>query len=385
MKVKQALSSDIEAIMNIVNLAKNYFKKAGIDQWQNGYPNHESIQKDIDQGHLYVLKDDEKVVALAAIIFEPDPFYDVIEEGAWRSHGAYGVIHRVAVDPSYKGKNLAASFFDYAKEEAIVRHIPALRVDTHEDNLSMQRCIVKQGFMYRGIVYVDQHAKRYAYDYLIDFKDFLNHEKKQLYMNEVMAKVDEAYHHHPCFPPYDRLFYGLECSSYDDLKVVIMGQDPYHEENQAMGLAFSVCEGTPLPPSLVNIYKELNDDLGIDNGKHGDLTPWAKQGVLLMNDVLSVEKGKAHSHKDFGWQTFTQHLISFLNCHEQPLVFILWGNYAKKHARLIDQDKHCILSSAHPSPLSCYRGFFGSKPFSKTNDFLREHHRPTIDWRIGNQ
>lgn len=382
MEVCLASMADLKAIMEVIDLAKSYFKEAGIDQWQQGYPNQGSIAKDIEEKHLYVLKDEGTILALAAIIFEADPCYEIIEAGSWSSDEAYGVIHRVAVHPLKKGQGLAKYFFDFAKQEAVRRNIHYLRIDTHEDNLSMQRCILKQGFSYRGVVYVEYHAKRLAYDYAIDFIDFLNYEKKQPYMIELMDKVNQAYQTTTCFPPYDCIFYFLECTHYQDVKVVILGQDPYHEPGQAMGLAFSVPEGTRLPPSLINIYKELKDDLGIDNGSHGNLTLWAKQGVLLLNDVLTVASGKAHSHKDFGWQQFTDHLMAFLNERKQPMVFILWGNHAQKKARVIDSNKHCILTSAHPSPLSSYRGFFGSKPFSKTNQFLIEHAMTPIQWRI---
>ena len=151
---------------------------------------------------------------------------------------------------------------------------------------------------------------------------------------------------------------------------MILGQDPYHEENQAQGLAFSVPKDVRIPPSLVNIYKELKNDLNIDIASHGDLSSWASQGVLLMNTVLTVRAHEANSHRNKGWEIFTDHVIEFLNQREKPLVFILWGKQAIDKEKMIDTSKHCIIKSVHPSPLSAYRGFFGSCPFSKANDFL---------------
>ena len=169
---------------------------------------------------------------------------------------------------------------------------------------------------------------------------------------------------------------------YEDIKVVIIGQDPYHELHQANGLAFSVNKGVRIPPSLVNIYKEAHNDVGIDIPNHGDLTAWAKQGVLLLNTVLTVEKGCANSHKGKGWEIFTDHIIEEMNKREKPVVFILWGRQAENKASMIDTNKHCVITSAHPSPLSAHRGFFGSKPFSRTNEFLVSQGIEPIDWRI---
>ena len=169
---------------------------------------------------------------------------------------------------------------------------------------------------------------------------------------------------------------------YKDTKVVIVGQDPYHGENQAHGLSFSVQKGVKLPPSLQNIYKELESDLGIPPKSDGDLTGWAKQGVLMLNAVLTVEKDKAASHRNLGWEPMTDYIIKLLNKKDEPVVFILWGNFAKEKAKLIKNPKHYIIISPHPSPFSAYSGFFGSKPFSKTNDFLVKNRIPPIDWSL---
>lgn len=182
------------------------------------------------------------------------------------------------------------------------------------------------------------------------------------------------------YPPKDYIFNALELTSYENTKVVIVGQDPYHGKGEAHGLSFSVQKGVRVPPSLQNIYKELNDDLKIPPKDNGDLTEWAKQGVLLLNAVLTVEKDKAASHRNLGWEPMTDYIIKLLNLKNKPVVFILWGNFAKEKAKLITNHQHYIIMSPHPSPFSAYSGFFGSKPFSKTNEFLIKNGLVPIDW-----
>lgn len=196
---------------------------------------------------------------------------------------------------------------------------------------------------------------------------------------QLEARVNQAYNQQQVFPPKAAIFNALNQVTLNDIKVVILGQDPYHGPNQANGLSFSVNEGMPLPPSLQNIFKELASDLEIEN-KSGDLTPWAQQGVLLLNSVLTVEQGKAHSHKNWGWEIFTDEVLTIINQRKQPVVFILWGAYAQKKEKLINKDRHFVIKSAHPSPLSAYRGFFGSHPFSLTNQYLLKSHQHPIDW-----
>ena len=183
------------------------------------------------------------------------------------------------------------------------------------------------------------------------------------------------------FPAKENIFRALELTPLEKVKVVILGQDPYHGEGQAQGLAFSVPTDQKLPPSLRNIFKELADDLGGEAPESGDLSSWASQGVLLLNTVLTVQSGKAGSHHGKGWEEFTDSILSLVNQKKENVVFILWGAPAQKKAKLIDQDRHLILSSPHPSPLSSYRGFFGSRPFSKTNAYLRSKGIAEIDWK----
>ncbi|WP_294578835.1 uracil-DNA glycosylase [uncultured Thomasclavelia sp.] len=214
------------------------------------------------------------------------------------------------------------------------------------------------------------------------FKEIAEAEFQKDYYRRLHDFVENEYEHKTIFPPKQNIFRALNLCDYEDVKVVILGQDPYHELHQANGLAFSVYPGVRIPPSLVNIYKELHNDLGMKIPNHGDLTKWAKQGVLLLNNVLTVEQGRANSHAGKGWEIFTLNIVKALNEREKPLVFILWGNNARAKKQYIDTSRHLVLESAHPSPLSASRGFFGSRPFSKANQFLKEHGIAPIDWQI---
>lgn len=207
-------------------------------------------------------------------------------------------------------------------------------------------------------------------------------EQEKEYYRSLMSFLDEEYKTKTIYPPREDLFTCFEACSFEDVKVVILGQDPYHQPNQAHGLCFSVRKGVKVPPSLKNIYKELKSDLDIDMPSHGYLMDWAKQGVFMMNAVMSVEASKAGSHQKKGWETFSDSIIKKLNEQNKGIVFILWGNWAIKKADFINNPKHKIITSAHPSPLSAYHGFFGSKPFSKTNAYLIELGRDEIIWKI---
>ena len=197
-----------------------------------------------------------------------------------------------------------------------------------------------------------------------------------------MAMINKEYNTKTIYPPKNYIFNALKLTPYSNTKVVIVGQDPYHGEGEAHGLSFSVQEGIKLPPSLKNIYKELYDDLGILPSTTGDLTKWGKEGVLLLNAVLTVEKDKPASHRNLGWERLTDYIIKILNQKEEPVVFILWGNFAKEKAKLITNPNHYIITSPHPSPFSARYGFFGSKPFSKANNFLKEHNIKEVDWNL---
>ena len=210
----------------------------------------------------------------------------------------------------------------------------------------------------------------------------IEEEQSKPYYQNLMAFLDEEYAHKTIYPPREQLFTCFEACAYEKVKVVIIGQDPYHGENQAHGLCFSVPKGEKIPPSLRNIYKELQADLGIEPVSHGYLMDWAKQGVFLLNAVMSVEAHKAGSHQKKGWENFTDTIIQKLNERKEGIVFLLWGNWAIKKSELITNPQHVILTSAHPSPLSASRGFFGSKPFSKANQALEKMGHCPIDWRI---
>lgn len=215
-----------------------------------------------------------------------------------------------------------------------------------------------------------------------NWNTFLKQEAKEAYFIELMEKVDVAYRNTVVFPPREEMFSCFTLCPYETVKVVILGQDPYHGVGQAHGLSFSVKPGVKIPPSLRNIYKELEDDIGVLPPNHGYLVSWAKQGVLLMNTGWSVEEGKPASHKKFGWHTFTNRVLEELNDYDQPIVFILWGNHAIQAAKGITNPQHCIIQGVHPSPLAARKGFFGSKPFSQANAFLEANGRGQIDWKI---
>lgn len=220
------------------------------------------------------------------------------------------------------------------------------------------------------------------FELINDWNNLLKEEFNKEYYLSLMSKLEEEYKKFEIYPSKEDVFNALNLSSYESTKVVIIGQDPYHEPNQAHGLAFSVLRGTKLPPSLINIYKELNFEYGFKISDSGDLTSWAKQGVLLLNNVLTVRRGEADSHKKIGWDIFTDQIIRILNDKDRPVVFIFWGNNAKKKMELVTNPKHLVLYSAHPSPLSCRHGFFGNNHFIKTNEFLKSNGESEICWEI---
>ena len=209
---------------------------------------------------------------------------------------------------------------------------------------------------------------------------FFKEEEQKEYYKKLMDKVDEAYENSVVFPPKDKMYNAFDLTSLENLKVVILGQDPYHGAGQAQGLAFSTPANIKNPPSMVNILKEINDDIGNSTCLDGDLTSWAKDGVLLVNAILTVEESKPKSHHKLGWEIFTDNLIKFISNNCKDIVFILWGSSAIKKEKIIDISKHHILSGVHPSPLSAYRGFFGCKHFSKTNNILKSLKKTQINW-----
>ena len=215
-----------------------------------------------------------------------------------------------------------------------------------------------------------------------DWDGIIGGEFEKEYYIKLREYLKTEYSSRKIFPDMYDIFNALKLTPYSSVKAVILGQDPYHEPGQAHGLSFSVRDGTALPPSLKNIYKELEDDIGIPAAKSGDLTPWAKQGVLLMNAVLTVRQGQANSHKGMGWEVFTDEVIKKLNMRDTPIAFILWGANARSKKAYITNPIHGIFESAHPSPLSAYSGFFGSRVFSRVNKFLIENEIPPIDWRV---
>ena len=215
-----------------------------------------------------------------------------------------------------------------------------------------------------------------------DWDNLLSDQWSMPYYRELRKLLIDEYRNHTVYPSSDHIFDALKYVSYVDCKVLIIGQDPYHGPKQANGLSFSVQRGVPLPPSLVNIYKEIEDDLKIKMPDNGDLSYWAQQGVLLLNSTLTVRAHQANSHRAIGWQILTDRVVELLGKREKPLVFLLWGKFAESKAKYVVNPKSLILKSVHPSPLSAYRGFFGSRPFSKINKFLEDTGQEPIDWKI---
>ncbi|OMF22738.1 uracil-DNA glycosylase [Paenibacillus sp. FSL H8-0548] len=215
-----------------------------------------------------------------------------------------------------------------------------------------------------------------------DWSELLEEELRLPYMAELLAMLEEKYETLTVYPDKSNIFNALHYTSYEQTKVVILGQDPYHGPQQAHGLSFSVQPGIKVPPSLKNIYKELEADIGAQMPDHGSLEAWAHQGVLLLNTVLTVEKSRPGSHQGIGWERFTDAIIAALNERDKPVVFMLWGKHAEAKAAAINTDKHFIISSPHPSPFAARKGFFGSRPFSRANEFLEEIGSKPIDWSI---
>ncbi len=212
------------------------------------------------------------------------------------------------------------------------------------------------------------------------WKEALSGEWDQPYFGALTSFVSERYRSGRVYPPGSRIFAAFDACPFNDVKVVILGQDPYHGPGQANGLCFSVNPGIQMPPSLINIFKEVNADTGAPIPADGDLSRWARQGVLLMNATLTVDEHQAGSHQGRGWETFTDHVISAISAKLDNVVFILWGSYARSKSALIDKSRHLVLTSAHPSPLSAYRGFFGNHHFSLANDYLARHGKTPIQW-----
>ena len=212
--------------------------------------------------------------------------------------------------------------------------------------------------------------------------EVLKEEYEKEYFKKIAVTTNVLYKEKEMFPPKNRIFHALKLTDYDQVKVVILGQDPYHGVGEANGLAFAVHENVKIPPSLRNIYKELYDDLHIQIASHGNLESWAKEGVLLLNAILTVEKDKPASCRNMGWEELTDAIIKKINEKDNPVVFILWGAFARSKKKYITNKKHLVLESTHPSPFSAHYGFFGSKPFSKTNEFLRKNNIKEINWQI---
>lgn len=215
-----------------------------------------------------------------------------------------------------------------------------------------------------------------------DWSEHLHDEVRKPYFIELWKTLKLEYEQHTVYPPYDRIFTAFQLTPYSDVRVLIVGQDPYHGPNQAHGLSFSVLPGVRIPPSLQNMLKESAADVGTTMPNHGYLASWAEQGVMMLNTVLTVREGQANSHKGLGWETFTDRVIQVLNEREKPIIFVLWGSHAQAKMKMIDAKRHYIIKGPHPSPLSAHRGFFGSKPFSEINRVLQQWGDDPINWQL---
>ncbi|MFC7320632.1 uracil-DNA glycosylase [Halobacillus campisalis] len=218
--------------------------------------------------------------------------------------------------------------------------------------------------------------------FINDWAEILSEELNKTYYQKLREFLKKEYATERVFPRMEDIYAAFHHTAYEQTKVVIIGQDPYHGEGQAHGFSFSVQKGVDIPPSLQNIFKELKSDTGIEPPNHGNLVAWAEQGVLLLNSVLTVRAHKANSHRNQGWEVFTDRVIEALNQRERPAVFILWGKPAQRKAASVDTSKHLVLQAPHPSPLAAYRGFFGSRPFTKANEFLESKGQDMVNWRI---
>ncbi|PKL00493.1 MAG: uracil-DNA glycosylase [Tenericutes bacterium HGW-Tenericutes-1] len=218
-----------------------------------------------------------------------------------------------------------------------------------------------------------------------DWDEILSNEFSKPYFKELTTRIKDEYKQYTCYPVIGDVFNAFRLTPFHQVKVVIVGQDPYHNEYEAMGLCFSVPQSVAIPPSLINIFTELKNDLGHEIPKNGDLTKWAKEGVLLLNTIMTVRKNQPLSHKDFGWLTFTDEVIRLLDRKKEPLVFVLWGSHARSKKSLLKNPNHLVIENVHPSPLSSYRGFFGSKPFSKINQYLIKNHLKPIDFDLSHE
>ncbi|MFW2601949.1 uracil-DNA glycosylase [Aliarcobacter butzleri] len=215
----------------------------------------------------------------------------------------------------------------------------------------------------------------------MNWKDIIENEQQKPYYGKLKEEIDKRYENSIVFPEKQNIFKAFSLTKFEDLKVVILGQDPYHGFGQAQGLSFSTPSNIKNPPSMVNILKEINDDLGKKSVcEDGDLTPWAKQGIMLLNTILTVEQGLAKSHHNLGWEIFTDNIIKYISDNKENVIFLLWGSPAISKTKLIDKNKHFILTAPHPSPLSVYRGFYGCKHFSKTNEILKKLNKKEIIW-----
>lgn len=356
----------VEKLANIIwhEAYNELLTKSQIEYMLKEFQSEATITEQIKDNHkYYLIYDNEKEVGFFSYVVT-DHIY----------------LSKIYILREYRKKGNAKRIINFLKEKRL-----NIKLRVNKENVVAVNSYERLGFINIGELKTDIGGGFYMDDYLMElnysFEDLLKEETEKEYFKTLLNKIENESLNNRVFPPKDSWFKALELTPYENVKVVLIGQDPYFNENQAMGLSFSVNKGVKIPPSLVNIYKEITSEYGEPMPNHGDLTGWAKQGVLLLNSVLTVNAGKPLSHQDFGWQKFTDEVINLLQ-NKDFIVYILLGSHAHKYEKKITNKNHVILKTTHPSPLSSYRGFLGSNIFKKTNEHLKEKNIDTINWYL---
>ncbi len=356
----------VERLANIIwrEAYKNLLSIDQIEYMLKEFQSETTIKEQIKDNHQYYLiyNNDEEIGFFSYVI--TDHIY----------------LSKIYILKEYRKQGYAKKVIKFLKEKRL-----NIKLRVNKENIIAVNSYKRLGFIITGKLKTDIGGGFYMDDYLMEsnysFDDLLKEEQEKEYFKTLLKSIENESKNNIIYPPKDSWFKALELTPFESVKVVLIGQDPYFNENQAMGLAFSVSKDVKIPASLMNIYKEIANEYGKPMPNHGDLTGWAKQGVLLLNSVLTVSAGNPLSHQDFGWQKFTDEVINLLQ-NKDFIVYILLGNHAHKYEKKITNKNHVILKTTHPSPLSSYRGFLGSNIFKKTNECLKENNIDTINWYL---
>lgn len=362
-------NNDIKIVENLANVIwheayKELLLNKQIEYMLKEFQSETTITRQINEGHKYYL------------------IYSNLEEVGFFSYTKtdYIYLSKIYILKKFRKKGYAKKVLEFLKEKRL-----DIKLRVNKYNEVAINSYKRLGFNITGEIKTDIGGGFYMDDYNMELKysftDLINEESKKDYFKKLLKSIINESLTNTIYPPKDSWFKALELTPFEEVKVVLIGQDPYFNENQAMGLSFSVNKGVKIPPSLVNIYKEITSEYGKSMPNHGDLTGWAKQGVLLLNSVLTVNAGKPLSHQSFGWQNFTDEVIKLLQ-KKDFIVYILLGGHAHKYEKIITNKNHVILKTTHPSPLSSYRGFLGSNIFKETNEHLKKNNYNTINWYL---